>query len=123
MRYVLNSAAITTLTLLLLIPGKIARADSECGTASYYDYEGSATASGERFDSTALTAAHEWLPLDTQVTVVDQETDASIVVRINDRTGSNTPHVIDLTPAGMEEIAPSLDVGIRRVCLHWDAET
>ncbi|MGF1499834.1 MAG: septal ring lytic transglycosylase RlpA family protein [Elainellaceae cyanobacterium] len=120
MQYFIHCGVTATLTTIFLLPGELAWANSECGTASYYDYEGSATASGEMFDGDAMTAAHAWLPLDTRVTVVNQETKETIVVRINDRTGPTTPHVIDLTPAGMMEIAPSLDVGIREVCLYWE---
>jgi len=50
--------------------------------ASYYAY-GKFTASGERFNSKALTAAHRTLPFGTLVRITYNN--RSVVVRINDR--------------------------------------
>ena len=53
-------------------------------TASYYGAEsGRHTASGERFDPNAMTAAHRTLPFGTLVRVTYRG--RSVVVRINDR--------------------------------------
>jgi rare lipoprotein A len=53
-------------------------------TASYYGFEsGRHTASGERFDPNAMTAAHRTLPFGTLVRVTYRG--RSVVVRINDR--------------------------------------
>jgi rare lipoprotein A len=86
------------------------------GIASVYS-EGSATASGERLNPGAMTAAHRTLPFGTQVTVVNQSNGRSVVVRINDRGPFVRGRVIDLTPAaaraiGVNGLAPvSLKVG------------
>ncbi len=59
------------------------------GTASFYsggaNEGGSSTASGERFNAGAYTAAHKTLPFGTRVRVTSVRTGRSVVVRINDR--------------------------------------
>ena len=57
------------------------------GKASFYgqSLQGRPTASGERFDKEALTAAHRELPLGTCVRVENPKTGRSVKVRINDR--------------------------------------
>jgi rare lipoprotein A (peptidoglycan hydrolase) len=57
------------------------------GKASWYDSSlaGNPTATGETFDSMALTAAHPTLPFGTYLKVTNQETQDSVIVRINDR--------------------------------------
>ncbi|WP_106507398.1 septal ring lytic transglycosylase RlpA family protein [Brachybacterium timonense] len=46
---------------------------------------GGPTASGERFNKHAMTAAHKSLPLGTRIRVTNNNTGQSVVVRINDR--------------------------------------
>lgn len=69
------------------------------GMASYYGAElaGNATASGERFDPSDLTAAHRTLPFGTRVEVTNPRTGATVVVRINDRGPFHGGRVIDLS--------------------------
>lgn len=71
---------------------------SETGVASYYGkfWQGRRTASGERFDNGALTAAHPWLPFGTRVRVLAEETGREVVVTITDRIGT-ARRVIDLS--------------------------
>src|SRR5690606_34549842 len=59
----------------------------EVGRASYYadSLAGNTTASGERYQPTALTAAHRTLPFGTVVDVRRPDTGAMVRVRINDR--------------------------------------
>jgi len=75
------------------------------GTASWYGpgFHGRKTASGERFDQRAPTAAHRTLELGTRVRVTNVANGRSVIVRINDRTG-DTNCVIDLSRAAGEEI-------------------
>ena len=63
------------------------------------------TSSGERFDKTALTAAHKTLPLGTKVRVTNLSNGKSIVVRINDRGPFKAGRVIDLSEAAAQHIA------------------
>jgi rare lipoprotein A len=80
-------------------------------------YSGGRTASGERMNSGAMTAAHRTLPFGTMVKVTNDHTGSSVVVRINDRGPFVRGRVIDLSPAaarviGVSGISPvSLRVG------------
>ena len=62
------------------------------------------TASGERFDTGAFTAAHRSLPFGTRLRVTDSRTRRSVVVRINDRGPFVGGRVIDLSPASARAI-------------------
>lgn len=62
------------------------------------------TASGERFNPNAMTAAHRTLPFGTMVRVTDQRTGRSVVVRINDRGPFVRGRVIDLSRAAARRI-------------------
>lgn len=68
------------------------------GMASFYGYEsGSRTASGERFNPEALTAAHRTLPFGTRVRVTNMWNGRSVIVRITDRGPFIRGRVIDLS--------------------------
>ncbi len=74
-----------------------------CG-ASYYD-EPQNTASGERFDPEALTAAHKTLPFGTRVRVTNPANGKSVIVRINDRGPYVDGRCLDLSRAAFRTIA------------------
>ena len=79
----------------------------EVGTASWYggpSVKGKNTASGERFNEKALTAAHPTLPFETRVRVINLTTGQSVIVRINDRNATYTQRVIDLSRKAGEMI-------------------
>lgn len=59
----------------------------QIGEASWYgpNFHGKKTASGERFDMYAMTAAHKTLPLGTTVEVTNLKNGQKIRVRINDQ--------------------------------------
>lgn len=61
--------------------------ETDIGEATYYGrrFHGRLTASGERFDQNALTAAHRTYPFGTIVRVTNLDNGRSIVLRINDR--------------------------------------
>lgn len=69
------------------------------GDATWYGqpYHGRRTANGETFDMYAYTAAHRHLPFGTVVRVWLGESDASVVVRINDRGPFGEGRIIDLS--------------------------
>lgn len=71
------------------------------GRASWYGrgFHGRKTASGERYDMHALTAAHRTLPLASWVRVTNQANNKSVVVKINDRGPYARGRVIDLSYA------------------------
>ena len=68
------------------------------GPASFYGrgFAGRRTASGERFDPQAMTAAHPSLPFGTRVRVT-RASGQSVTVRINDRCGCPGGRIIDLS--------------------------
>ncbi len=78
----------------------------ERGEASWYGpgFHGRRTASGERFDQEALTAAHPRLPFGTRVLVRREDTGETVVVRINDRGPFKRGRIIDLSYAAARAI-------------------
>ena len=89
----------------LFLAACVSAAYAESGIASVYS--GGGTASGERQDSGALTAAHRTLPFGTMVQVTNKNNGRSITVRINDRGPFTLDRVIDLTNAGAGELGMS----------------
>jgi rare lipoprotein A (peptidoglycan hydrolase) len=69
------------------------------GVASFYGrgFHGRPTASGMRFDSSAMTAAHRSLPFGTRVRVTHLGNGRSVEVRINDRGPYVGGRIIDLS--------------------------
>lgn len=76
------------------------------GHASFYGgrLHGSMTASGERFDQYAFTAAHKKLPLGSIVRVTNPSNGKSTIVRINDRGPYIKGREIDLSAASFKTI-------------------
>lgn len=58
---------------------------------------GTATASGERFQNEARTAAHRKLPFGTKVQVTNLANGKSEIVRINDRGPFHKHRIIDVS--------------------------
>jgi len=72
----------------------------QAGLASVYSHEsGSRTASGQKLNSAALTAAHRTLPLGSKVRVTNKRSGRSVILTINDRGPFVRGRVIDVTPA------------------------
>lgn len=84
--------------------------------ASWYGpwHQGRRTASGERFNSNAMTAAHRSLPLGTIVSVTNLGNHRSVRVRINDRGPYVDGRIIDLSAAAARRLGMQKD-GIARV--------
>ena len=76
-------------------------AELQRGKASWYGpgFHGRRTASGERFDMEALTAAHRTLPFGTRIRVRNSQNGREVVVRINDRGPWVGDRIIDLSKA------------------------
>ena len=85
----------------------------QTGLASWYG-DCQPTASGERFDPSALTCAHRTLPFGTWLTVRRVSTTRAVRVRVTDRGPFVRGRVIDLTPAAFRRLAP-LGRGVVRV--------
>ncbi|MBO3142991.1 septal ring lytic transglycosylase RlpA family protein [Dermatophilus congolensis] len=83
--------------------------------ASFYD-EDQMTASGERFNPNALTAAHKTLPLGSKLRVTNPTTGATVTVRINDRGPYVGGRCLDLSAAAFSKIAnPSAGTALIRM--------
>jgi rare lipoprotein A len=78
------------------------------GRAVWYgaDWQGKATASGERFDRHKMTAAHRSLKMGTRVRVTNENNGKSVVVRINDRGpyGKDKRRIIDVSEAAAKKL-------------------
>lgn len=88
------------------------------GIASYYNLNlhGAKTATGERYDHTALTAAHATLPFNSMVKVTSVENNQFVIVRINDRMKKDPKRIIDLSGAAAQKIG-LFEAGITAVTL------
>jgi rare lipoprotein A len=88
------------------------------GQATYYGdkFAGRKTASGERYQPDAMTAAHKSLPFGTRVRVKRLDGKGEVVcVRINDRGPfGRASRIIDLSKAAAKELA-MLRAGVVRV--------
>ena len=80
-----------------------AKANSSYGVASFYT-EDEWTASGERFNTHAMTAAHPSLPFGTRLRVTNVTNGRSVVVRINDRGPYVPGRVVDLSESAAESL-------------------
>jgi peptidoglycan lytic transglycosylase len=84
-----------------------APAFAESCVASRYGYDGSRTASGERMNPSAMTAAHRSKPFGSLVTVTSHSTGRSVMVRINDRGPFVKGRCIDLSNGAARVLAMS----------------
>lgn len=78
----------------------------QIGRASWYGkmFQGHKTASGETFDTNAMTAAHRTLPLGSWVRVTNLKNRRSVVVKINDRGPVPQDRVLDLSQAAAKTL-------------------
>ncbi|MFB2895941.1 septal ring lytic transglycosylase RlpA family protein [Aerosakkonemataceae cyanobacterium BLCC-F50] len=89
------------------------------GLASWYGpgFHGNRSASGERYNQEALTAAHRSLPFGTMVRVTNLRNGLSVVVRINDRGPFSRGRIIDLSAASARIIGLK-GTGVARVTVE-----
>lgn len=97
-------------------PLKTAEGYREKGMASWYgpDFHGKTTASGEKYDMHAFTAAHTTLPLGTRVRVTNLDNGKDVVVKITDRGPFAKSRIIDLSHAAAKALG-MLSKGTGRV--------
>ncbi|MDP1532024.1 MAG: septal ring lytic transglycosylase RlpA family protein, partial [Rubrivivax sp.] len=72
---------------------------NERGLASWYGrkFHGLPTATGERYDMYAMTAAHKTMPLPSYARVTNPANGREVIVRINDRGPFRDGRIIDLS--------------------------
>lgn len=73
------------------------------GVASFYT-EGTKTASGEKFNTNDLTAAHPTLPFGTKLRVTNATTGQAVTVRVNDRGPYVPGRVVDVSYAAADAL-------------------
>src|SRR5262245_64174236 len=78
----------------------------ESGLASWYGepFHGKRTATGERYDMNALTAAHKTMPLPSYALVRNPANGRQVVVKVNDRGPFVKGRVIDLSRAAARSL-------------------
>lgn len=92
--------------LSLVLPFGAAQSRTQVGVVSWYGgaFHGRTTASGERFNSRAMTMAHRTLPFGTKVRVTNLRNGRSVVVRVNDRGPFVGRRIADLSQAAAADI-------------------
>ena len=78
----------------------------ETGVASYYHrkFQGRPTASGEKYDTLKMTAAHNSLPFGTRIRVTNLRNKRGVIVRVNDRLHHRNKRLVDLSLAGARKL-------------------
>ncbi len=88
------------------MPAATTAGDVTTGKAAWYGkkFNGRKTASGQRFNSAAFTAASNTLPFGTMVRVTNVKTKKSVTVRINDRGPKQADRIIDVSRAAAAKL-------------------
>jgi len=78
----------------------------QTGKASFYadKFEGSPTASGEKYKHNKLTAAHKSLPFGTKVRLTNLANNQTVEVTINDRGPYVEDRIVDVSRAAAEQL-------------------
>ncbi len=92
--------------IILLIWSAAAFAQVQTGKASFYadKFDGSLTASGEKYKHTKLTAAHKSLPFGTKIRVTNLANKETVEVVVNDRGPYVEGRILDLSRAAAEKL-------------------
>jgi rare lipoprotein A len=94
----------------------VSQAQTQTGKASFYadSFEGSPTASGEKYKASKFTAAHRTLPFGTVLKVTNMANNETVEVTVNDRGPFVEGRVIDLSKAAAEKLG-YLNQGVANV--------
>jgi rare lipoprotein A len=92
----------------------------ETGLASWYgdQFHGRPTATGERFDMYAMTAAHKTLALPALVEVTNLDNGRTLILRVNDRGPFVDGRIIDLSRGAADQLG-MLSQGVGRVRVRY----
>ncbi|MER9862400.1 septal ring lytic transglycosylase RlpA family protein [Mesorhizobium sp. M0185] len=112
-----NQTALVAATIAagLMVGASTASAAAQCGRASWYSLH-SRTASSERMNPSALTAAHRSLPFGTKLKVTNRNNGRSVVVRINDRGPFIKGRMLDLSKGAASQLG-FISSGHTAVCM------
>ena len=111
-----NTLAAAAAALMISFASTSVEAARQCGSASWYALT-SKTASGERMNPAAMTAAHRGLPFGAKVRVTNKKNGRSVVVRINDRGPFAKGRIIDLSKAAAGKLG-FINRGHTPVCIQ-----
>ena len=94
------------LAIVAILLGSGSYAQVQTGKASFYadKFDGTITASGEKYRHNRLTAAHKTLPFGTKVRVTNLANNKTVEVVINDRGPYVDGRIIDLSRAAAETL-------------------
>lgn len=93
-------------SLFLSLIFSVSLAQVQTGKASFYadKFEGTPTASGEKYRHNKFTAAHKTLPFGTRVKVTNLGNNESVEVIINDRGPYVENRILDLSKSAAEKL-------------------
>jgi rare lipoprotein A len=111
----LAALAAVALASGVVLAASAGSASAQCGRASWYALT-SKTASGERMNPSAMTAAHRSLPFGTKVKVTNKRNGKAVIVRINDRGPFIKGRVIDVSKAAARRLG-FVGAGHTSICL------
>ena len=91
----------------------------QTGIASWYGthMKGHRTASGEKYDPEALTAASKRYPLGTKLNVINTDNDQNVTVTVNDRGPYANKRIIDMSVKAAHELGME-ESGLAPVCVQ-----
>lgn len=92
--------------IALLFITSLCKSQVQTGKASFYadKFEGSPTASGEKYKHSKLTAAHKTLPFGTKLKVTNLANNETVEVVVNDRGPFVENRIIDLSKSAAEKL-------------------
>lgn len=95
-----------SILMILLILTSFKSSEDFYTKASYYskEHQGKRTASSERFNMYALTAAHRTFKFGTLLKITNLRNDKTVIVKINDRGPYIKGRGLDLSYAAFKEI-------------------
>lgn len=108
------NTSLLAVALIAFSATAISEANASCGRASWYALH-SRTASGERMNPEAMTAAHRSLPFGTRLKITNKNNGKSVVVRINDRGPFVGGRVLDLSKGAARQLG-FIGTGHTNVC-------
>ncbi len=111
-------AAFLASGVIARVPSATPSPPAQKGLASVYSEQlnGKKTASGERYDSSGLTAAHRTLPLGAEIRVTNLDNGRSVRVRVNDRGPHVQGRIVDLSSRAAAALG--IRAGVARVRLE-----
>ena len=117
-RISIGVGALLASAVIVVVASAAPSPPAQRGLASVYSdhFNGKKTASGERYDSSGLTAAHRTLPLGAEIRVTNLANGRSVQVRVNDRGPHAQGRIVDLSSRAAAALG--LRTGVARVRLE-----